>query len=122
MGMFVFSLIDFTHRLIKICPVFTTPFCMCLEEILLLLIALYNLMNHYIMANMNKVFNFVCDMLFVFSQKMASVTLKILSTDGSQPMLECIAKRIDSVLYFVRLWTGVSMVLWEIKSVFIRLG
>ena len=72
LGMFVFSLIDFTHKLIKICPVLTTPICMCLEEILLLLIALYNLMNHYIMANMNKVFNFVCDLLFKFSQKMTN--------------------------------------------------
>ena len=81
LGLFVFSLIDFTHRLIKICPVFTTSLCMCLEEILLLLISLYNLMNHYFMANMNKVFNFVCDLLFSFSQKM---------TDYSYVAVPCI--------------------------------
>ena len=74
LGLFVFSLIDFTHRLIKICPVFTPSLCMCLEEILLLLVSLYNLMNHYFMANMNKVFNFVCDLLFLFSQKMTDYT------------------------------------------------
>ncbi|KAI6652558.1 hypothetical protein LOD99_4343 [Oopsacas minuta] len=81
LGIFVFSLIDFIHKLIKLSPVFTPPICMCLEEMLLLLIALYNQMNHYIMANMNKVFNFVCDMLFSFSQKM---------TDYSYVAVPCI--------------------------------
>ena len=68
---FVISLTEFTHRVIKLCPVFTHSLCMCLEEILHLLTSLYSLMNRYILANVNKVMNFVCDLLFSFSQKIS---------------------------------------------------